>query len=297
MEHPEGGEGALEAGAHLIGSPGSNYIANALSTHKSLEAAIADVHGRGALGKYSSCEPMLGLLDHHGVHRAETYRSVLEGATAALIDRIQNKTSPMPHNKLLQLLEVSFQFIKLPELRAIPLAVLGELNPVPAARLKQISDDAELFESLPSTVQHQVWEVNSQLLRRHAMPSLRAFTQETATTMHALDMDLILAPLPNSNLKQQTKPLPTLPRSKLRSGSPSLQTLMNMVIKSRKLYVEMCKFVRQYYGEKGDPAICALRSQLLMALHDSGQAAELCAHDPTHKLAWCLDACWRDKRM
>ena len=50
---PEGGEGALEAGAHLIGSPGSNYIANALSTHKSLEAAIADVHGRGALGKYS----------------------------------------------------------------------------------------------------------------------------------------------------------------------------------------------------------------------------------------------------
>ena len=55
------------------------------------------------------------------------------------------------------------------------------------------------------------------------MPSLRAFTQETATTMHALDMDLILAPLPNSNLKQQTKPLPTLPRSKLRSGSPSLQ--------------------------------------------------------------------------
>eukprot|EP00959_Pyramimonas_sp_CCMP1952_P360753 7555324-Pyramimonas_sp.AAC.1 len=59
-----------------------------------------------------------------------------------------------------------------------------------------------------------------------------------------------------------------------------------MVIKSRKLYVEMCKFVRQYYGEKGDPAICTMRSQLLMALHDSGQAAELCAHDPTHKLAW-----------
>jgi hypothetical protein len=55
-----------------------------------------------------------------------------------------------------QLLEVSFQYIKLPELRAIPLAVLGELNPVPAARLKQISEDAELFESLPSSVQHQV---------------------------------------------------------------------------------------------------------------------------------------------
>lgn len=34
----------------LIGSLGSGYIANALSTHNSLEAAIADVHQRGALG-------------------------------------------------------------------------------------------------------------------------------------------------------------------------------------------------------------------------------------------------------
>ena len=49
MEDPEG----AQASEHLIGSPGSNYIANALSTHKSLEAAIADVHARGALGKYS----------------------------------------------------------------------------------------------------------------------------------------------------------------------------------------------------------------------------------------------------
>jgi hypothetical protein len=53
MEYPEGGEDP--SGGHLIGSPGSNYIANALSTHKSLEAAIADVHERGALGKYTRC--------------------------------------------------------------------------------------------------------------------------------------------------------------------------------------------------------------------------------------------------
>ena len=58
---------------------------------------------------------------------------------------------------MLQLLEVSFPYIKLPELRAIPLEVLGKLNPVPAAILKQISDDAELFDTLPSSVQHQVF--------------------------------------------------------------------------------------------------------------------------------------------
>jgi hypothetical protein len=39
----------------LIGSLGSEYIANALSTHKSLEAAIADVHARGALNHPRRC--------------------------------------------------------------------------------------------------------------------------------------------------------------------------------------------------------------------------------------------------
>jgi hypothetical protein len=39
----------------LIGSLGSEYIANALSTHKSLEAAISDVHARGALNHPRRC--------------------------------------------------------------------------------------------------------------------------------------------------------------------------------------------------------------------------------------------------
>ena len=51
---------------------------------------------------------------------------------------------------------------------------------------------------------------------------------------------------------------------------------MAMVSKSRKLYQNIAGFVRAHYVEKGDPAVCTLRSQLLMALHDSGTAAELC---------------------
>jgi hypothetical protein len=49
-----------------------------------------------------------------------------------------------------------------------------------------------------------------------------------------------------------------------------------MVSKSRKLYQNIVGFVRAHYVEKGDPAVCTLRSQLLMALHDSGTASELC---------------------
>ena len=58
--------------------------------------------------------------------------------------------------------------------------------------------------------------------------------------------------------------------------------------------VELCALryrdgERQYVGMQ-EAALCALRAQLLMALHDLGQT-ELCNKDPCHKLAWTLDAC------
>lgn len=182
-----------------------------------------------------------------------------------------------------------------------------------------------------------MWEVSRGLLRRHAMPPMRQFTNETATTMHALDMDIVLAPLPAVAGAEAATParkaMPSLPRSKLRTASPNLkvrfhsraplgargtlagvtqatrraesvaahkpmdtsvrvvrgvdswacahgcdepQALVAMVSKSRKLYQNIVGFVRAHYVEKGDPAVCTLRSQLLMALHDSGTAAELC---------------------
>ena len=42
------------------------------------------------------------------------------------------------------------------DLRAIPLAVLDRLQPVPATFLKQLSTDRELFGELPIGVQRQV---------------------------------------------------------------------------------------------------------------------------------------------
>lgn len=41
-------------------------------------------------------------------------------------------------------------------------------------------------------------------------------------------------------------------------------------------------------------AICTLRAQLLMALHDHGRA-EVCSRDPCYPLALILDHCLRDR--
>ena len=63
-------------------------------------AGVLCALSRGWVWTELSCEPMLGLLDHHGVPRAEAYRSVQEGAVATLLDSLRSDAVPL--NKLLQ---------------------------------------------------------------------------------------------------------------------------------------------------------------------------------------------------
>lgn len=108
---------------------------------------------------------------------------------------------------LLRLLEASFRFLSVDELRPVPLAVLERLNPVPPGFLKQaravvasapsaitqpacpqLATDMELFRLLPRSVQRQVWELDAALFRRHAAPSVAAYAEETATVLRELEM-------------------------------------------------------------------------------------------------------------
>ena len=77
---------------------------------------------------------------------------MLEAAKKRLLEAIPR----MSPEKLTQLLELSFAYVGLPQLRDVPLAVLGRLQPVPAAFLKQLATDQELFQDLPLNVQQEV---------------------------------------------------------------------------------------------------------------------------------------------
>jgi len=79
-----------------------------------------------------------------------------------------------------------------------------------------------------------------------------------------------------------------------RQESGILRQLLDIVGTSKRLYNSVLQLCRVHFQESGDVSACALRSQLLMALHDSAASVELCSHDRCHKLAWCLDACVRD---
>ena len=54
------------------------------------------------------------------------------------------------------LLERSFAYIGVPELRDIPLTIITQLQPVPPEFLSQLAKDKDLFSDLPASVQNQV---------------------------------------------------------------------------------------------------------------------------------------------
>lgn len=295
-----GADSGAPAAPVLVGNVGQEYVQSTLTTMDPL-SAIQDIQARGAL-QDPRCQPLVGLLDQLGLTRAEAHRHVLQAATRELLARIES----MQSDRLLQLLEASFPYIGIADLRAIPLAVLSRLQPVPASFLKQLATDKDLFWDLPVGVQRQVWELDKKLLQAHALPLVVGYTFEMATAMRGLDMD---ESLPQELLQAAApggRPLPKVAqpgRKMLRSGSAALQRLTRMVGKSRQIYkgiVELC--ILRYrdsdspYVGMAEAALCALRSQLLMALHDLGET-ELCTKESCHKLAWTLDACLKDRKL
>ena len=289
----------------LVGGEGGDFVAQTLSTAEDVGEAIKRVQESGALSADASeAEPLLGLLGQLGMTRAEVYRSVLDDALAQLAERIK----VMPQGTLLSLLDASFRYVTIEELRAVPLAVLERLKPVPSSYLKQISRDVELFRRLPVEVQRQCWELKGMLLRRHATPCLLAYGEETATTMRNLDLDLVLSRSTARKVGACTRPAPrppdpnpTAPRARSRAfpaaasaapAPPSSDSDEWSAIPSDSTSgVALC---RAHYAEHGVAAVCSLRSQLLMALHDD-EMTDLCASDRVHRLAWLADACVRDR--
>ena len=98
------------------------------------------------------CAPLVQLLDQLGVTRAEAHRAVLDAAKARLLALVPR----LAPDALVALLSACFPYVGLPELREVPLAVLGQLRPVPPTFLKQLATDKDLFADLPPAVQREV---------------------------------------------------------------------------------------------------------------------------------------------
>jgi len=288
--------------------------------------AVKTIQERAGL-QHELCTPLLGMVDQLGVSRAEAHRGVLQAARQALMARVQSLDAREHRVKLERLLNASFKYLGMYELREVPFAVMEKLENVPPVFLKQLTGDRQIFRDLPAKVQRQVWEFDKKLLQADALAPVGQFKYEVATIMRALAMDEFLpavlaaaatkgakdepgsksAPAPASRAAAggrggggraaQPRPSPVtgITRKILRKGSRVLQVLKGMVGTSQKIYnqiVELC--ITKYRDAEGlyvgfkELSYCTLRAQLLMALHDDNSA--VATRDACHELAWTLDA-------
>lgn len=276
----------------LVGHVGQEFIQNMLTGGNPTEA-VAVIQQKGTFAN-PRCQPLLGLLDQLGLQRRESHKHVVDKALDAILKKIPLLSS----DKLVGLLEETFPFIGIHQLRAVPLAVLDRLYPIPVNFVKQLAMDNDVFWDLPSRVQRQVWVLDKKLLQRHALSLIASYKYEKATWMQGLNMDIGIA----GAGVEQIHPQP--PRKQLRKSSPALTRLVEMVGSNPDLYRGINEIFTAKYGDREssiyvgmkEAAICTCKTQLLMSLYDGEQAA-VCATDPTFSLVWALDACIRDKSI
>lgn len=72
------------------------------------------------------------------------------------IEKLLAQIPSMDSAQLKALLDASFEYIDIPELRAVPLEVLKYLKTIPSEFLKRLVSNPELMSFLPINVQHQV---------------------------------------------------------------------------------------------------------------------------------------------
>lgn len=145
-----------------------------------------------ALKNASGCEQYLGLLDQLEISRPLAYKNILDDASEELLTRIKIA----PQGNLLSLLQASFPFIGIEELKRIPLTILERLSPVPANYLKLISRDLSIFRQCSLKVQRQVWAMDKGTLRKNLSSVLDSYGEEKEVVRrHSSIEDVQLAPL------------------------------------------------------------------------------------------------------
>ena len=125
VEHEDLAAGGSSKKKVLVGGEGADFVAAELGRNPDVADAIKRIQEQGALktvgiDRERDAEPLLGLLGQLGMTRAEVYRHTLDDALKELRDRIES----MPQGTLLSLLDASFPYIGIEELKGIPLTAL-----------------------------------------------------------------------------------------------------------------------------------------------------------------------------
>jgi len=187
---------ASAAPQYYIGVDGEEFIKRTLSTLDP-KRAIDQFHEQlGSLDKYTNVSPAIPqvfeLTDLLGIQRNHLFEGLLSHMIEALTKHIEtpafaaNAQKPVAQAQAqLQqqkqgadqqsaattmseaLLEQTFPYIGISELHTIPVAIMEKMNNIPERFLKELKSTPEILESIPISIKRQVWEVDSEVYRKH----------------------------------------------------------------------------------------------------------------------------------
>eukprot|EP01112_Ceratiomyxa_fruticulosa_P015274 TRINITY_DN4466_c1_g1_i1.p1 TRINITY_DN4466_c1_g1~~TRINITY_DN4466_c1_g1_i1.p1 ORF type:complete len:612 (-),score=116.17 TRINITY_DN4466_c1_g1_i1:71-1906(-) len=265
----------------LIGNIGADHIVRSLSQTTNPFQTIEKFQKEYMFGKENAL-PALSLLDLHNVPRAEVYLRILERLKLNLLKQIETTHDD---KNLEALLEQTFPYISFEELRAVPFAIMKQMPEVPPRFLRKLID-TKLYEHCPIEVKRQMWLMDESLFRTKVDTLLNDYIKSVSGEGSGSWMQ------PNDLFEIISSETTLLP-AKRRESSEVLKELIHFVGKSVALYNMILHFFRTLFVSNKKPALCNLRADFLMALHDAN-VSEIYELDPCHKFAWTLDACVRD---
>jgi len=223
-----------------------------------------------------SLHPALHLLDLQNVPRVNFHQSLLE----ELRDKLLKKIKDCDKEKLKSLLEHTFKYVHVDQLRPVIMAIMKEMPAIDQQYLDQLADSSRLYADCPVEVKRQIW------IRRHPLfgdavgPLLKNYVEHKYAELFSLDQT------PSKTF------FVVAPRQ--RRQHKIVKELASMIGKSIELYNLLLQFLRTLFLRTRETHYCSLRAEILMAFHDA-DISEIRSVDPCHKFAWCLDACIREK--
>ena len=239
---------AFQSSLALIGPLGRDYVTNVMSTQGPAEA-VRDIQSKTALAD-ARCGPLFDLLRQMAKGRAETSRLLLESVIQVLLKRARAIDD---EDILGELLDASFRFVNIPELKAVPMLALERMSRVPHMYLKQLSADGDIFAKCSPSVQRQVWELDKGKLQEHIRPLMHAYAQEQTTVESWLGMVTIHGPRgrqgPGGFMRPASKQggrggqastASNTARQALRGASPALTKTFDVTQHSKKIYKTIC---------------------------------------------------------
>lgn len=221
---------------HLVDASGRREIYRVLSTHDKPQEAILELQATLGLSN-PALDPALAFLDVLGVPRPDVYHYLADSLKDTLLSKIRNA----PINVLEVLLNETFRFIAVADLKNIPISIISRMSRIPEVYLKALSDKRlrGTFDEFPINVRRQILESNPSFFLEIAEPLLQSLR-----TINDLDA---------------------------RKSDAKFENLCDMICGSEKLFIVTCEWLSKQIISTGMVQWSSVLRQMLIIIDGRGK--------------------------